>query len=134
MSQTVEAELRGFFGNAADLVHHRAGTNDRGPVFRFPFTLTHTSFERNRGDRLVRENADVKLTFGAEVLLRRDTTGFDRLRANPAAFERLEPEIAKADRLAAGRVSAYTPSLYFSVLDSFRHSGHCYYPRYIRLD
>ena len=115
VSQTVEAELRGFFGNAADLVHHRSGADDRGPVFRFPFSLTHTGFERNRRDRLVGEDTDVEFTFGTKILLGGNTAGFDNLSADPTAFERLKTKISESDGLAARGLTSYTPSLYFSM-------------------
>ena len=92
------------------------------------------SFKGDRGDRLVGEDSDVKLTFGAEVLLSRNTSSFDGCGANPTAFKSLKTEIAETHHLTAGRVTSYTPSLLFSMKNSFRHSGHCCRPRYIRPD
>ena len=61
--------------NIVARLHHR------GPILRLTFALAHAGFERDRRDRLVREDADVQPAFGAQVLLRGDAAGFDRLRA-----------------------------------------------------
>src|SRR4029077_18076913 len=55
--------LRGRFGKPADLEQNLTGSNDRGPVFRFAFALTHSRLGRNRGHRLVGENADIVAAF-----------------------------------------------------------------------
>ena len=55
-----------------------------------PFALAHAGFQGNRGDRLVREDADVQPAFVAQVLRRGDAAGLDRLRAEPAALGRLQ--------------------------------------------
>ena len=63
-----------------------------------PFALAHAGFERDRGDRLVREDADVQPAFAAQVLLRGDAAGLDRLRAEPAALRGLQAEVAERPR------------------------------------
>ena len=64
------------------------------------------------------------LPFAANVLLGSDTSGFDRLGLDPAAFQGLQAEIAKDDLVAASRVTFYTSSLAFSVLDPLGHQRH----------
>jgi hypothetical protein len=49
----------------------------------------------------VRKDANVQPPFTAHVLLRSNTSGFDRLSGNPATLQRLQTEIAKHDPVAA---------------------------------
>ena len=85
--QTGKTNLGLLFGHSAKFVQDRARLNDRGPEFRLPFAFSHPSFQRRAGHRLIRENANVKLSFAANVLLRSDTSGFDRRGFDPTGFK-----------------------------------------------
>src|SRR5437868_5653513 len=54
-----QAVLGGGLRQPADLEEDLPGTDDRGPVLRLALALAHAGFRRDRGDRLVREDADV---------------------------------------------------------------------------
>ena len=55
----------------------------------------------------MREDADVELSAPLDRLARDDTSRFNRLSADATPFERLNPEFAKRDIIAAGRVTFY---------------------------
>ena len=46
-------------GYSTDFKQHRTRLDDRSPIFRLAFSLTHTSFQGNGGDRFMREHTDV---------------------------------------------------------------------------
>ena len=96
--------------------------------------FTHPRFQGDRGDWLVREDADVEPPLGAQILLRGDPAGLDGLGADPAALRGLEPVVAEDHAVAAGGFTFYTSSLAFSVLDSLWHQRHRSRPRYTCLD
>src|SRR6185503_6874914 len=129
VSQPREAHLCGRFGHTTQFVQHRTWTNHGRPKLRFTLTLTHAGFERDGCDRLVREYANVEPPFAADVLRCRNTSGFDRLGANPATFDCLQSELTKDNALSARGVTFYTPSLVFSVLPPFGHQRHRSRPR-----
>src|SRR5262249_31943665 len=107
------------FGQAAHFEQNHSGLDDGGPVFRLALTLTHARLSRDRGHRLVREHADIQPAFAADRVRRGDAPGFDRLRTEPAAFQRLQAELAEADLVTALRLTSYDAPLAFAELYPF---------------
>src|SRR5687768_18516143 len=60
MSEPREAQLRLLLGHSGQLEHHGPLFDDGNPMLRLAFALAHAGFQRTPGDRLVREDADVK--------------------------------------------------------------------------
>ena len=84
----------------------------------------YAGFQRAARDRFVREDADVKPSFAADVLLRSDTPRLDGLSLDPPALSGLQSEIAEDDAVAPLGLTFYTSSLAFSVLHSLGHQRH----------
>ena len=53
----IEGPFGEVFRNATDLVQDRSGFHNGDPVFRFAFSLTHSSFERFARNRLIWEDS-----------------------------------------------------------------------------
>src|SRR5581483_7894779 len=106
-----------------------ARLDDGGPVLRLALALAHARLGRDRRHRLVREDADVQPALAAHEVRGGDAAGLDRLGAEPAAFEGLQPVLAEVHRVAAGRVTFYPTALAFSELYPLGHERHRGSPR-----
>src|SRR5205814_7611450 len=91
--------------------------------------LAHARLGGDGGHRLVREHADVQPALAAHRVRRGDAPGFDGLGAEPTALQRLQPELAVGDGIAALRVTFYLAALAFSELYPFGHERHQTPPR-----
>src|SRR5690242_17008034 len=114
MGQPREAHSRRFFRHAAHFIQNGAGLDDGRPILGLPFSLTHTSFQGNGGDRFVREYAHEQPPLVAHVLRRRNAACFDRIRAEPTSLGRLKSIIAEHHSVSPRGVTFYTSSLAFS--------------------
>src|SRR5262249_39802028 len=113
-----------FLGDPGDLVEDRPRLDDGRPEFDLSLALAHAGLGRDRGDAIVGEDADIELAAPLDRLAGNDTAGLDGGRADPAGFERLEPELAEGHVVAAGRITSYAAFLAFSELDPLGHHGH----------
>ena len=81
--------------------------------------------EATRGNRVVFGEYGLQATQGGWLSAQTiDAARLDRLGAQPAALLGLQTEFAEGDAVRAGRVTSYTPSLAFSVLDPLGHQRH----------
>jgi len=79
MSYAVKATLRSILSDATKFEKDGPWLDNCNPAIRLPFTLTHSSFQRSRRHRLLRENSNENSAFASNVLIRRNTAGFNRL-------------------------------------------------------
>ena len=93
--------------------------HDGDPLFRVALAVTHARLGRLLGDRLVREDADVKLPAALHVTRDRDTRRFDLARGHEAARQGLQPELAEGERGRALGDAAHLPLLLFAPLNFF---------------
>src|SRR5579883_297205 len=134
---TSKTVLGGAFRQTANLKQNLPGTDNRGPVLRFALTLTHPRFGGDGGNGLVRENTNVVTTFAGNEPRHGHAAALDAFGGEPAAFERLQTEVAVGDVVPAVRVAldrsiiflasrppAHNAALALAELDSFGHLWH----------
>ena len=79
MSYAVKATLRSILSDATKFKKDGPWFDNCNPAIRFPFTFTHSSFQRASRHRLLRENPNEYSAFASNVLIRCNTAGFNRL-------------------------------------------------------
>ena len=83
--------------------------------------FTHTGFGRLLGDRLVREQPDPHFAAALDRAGHGHAGRFDLPVGDPAAGERLQPEVAESDSGAAPGLAGHAAALLLPVLDLLRH-------------
>jgi len=91
------------------------------PAIRFTFSLTHSGFQRSSSHRLLRKYSNIDATLSADILRGCDSTCLNRLTSNMTWIHRLQCPLTKDHSITASRVTSYTSSLAFSMLDPLWH-------------
>src|SRR5579862_9568882 len=107
--------LRGGFRNAFHLKQDLAGPNYRHPLLRRAFALTHTSFSRFLGNRLVGKQANPNLAAAFDETRHGDAGRFNLPVRDPAAAHGFEPELAKSETGTAPGFAGHAAALLFPV-------------------
>ena len=97
---------RQVFLHAGDLEQHAAGLDDGDPVVRRALAAAHARLRRLRRHRLVREDADPDLAATLQLVRDRAAGRLDLAAVDPGGADRLQPEFAEADLVAAVRLAA----------------------------
>jgi hypothetical protein len=77
----------------------------------------------------MREDADIQPSTATQILLRGNSAGLNRGGRKPPRLLGLKAEFTEDDPIATSRLTSYTTSLAFSVLDPLGHQRHRRSPR-----
>jgi hypothetical protein len=77
VSNASETGLGELFTHTLQLEQYRPGFHNSNPTVRLTFPLTHSSLQRPRRYRLLRENSNEHSTLTTNILIGGNTTGFD---------------------------------------------------------
>jgi hypothetical protein len=90
-------------------------------VVRGTFTGAHAGFGRLGGNRFIRENPNPDLTTTADVPGNGPAGRFNLTAINPTWLQRLQPKLAKSDKVATGSPAAHAAAMHLAVFGPFRH-------------
>src|SRR5947209_618111 len=106
----------GIFAHTADLEDDTPWLDDRYPMVNSSFTTSHAGLGGFGGNRLVREHANPYLAPTFHKAGERDTGGLGLTRLHPARLKRLQPILAKGERVATMGLSLHTTAMLSAVL------------------
>src|SRR5246127_5390493 len=95
--------------------------HNRDPVIGCALALTHTSFSRLLGDRLVGEYANPDLSATLHKTGHGHAAGLDLAVGHPSRLEHLQPVIPERQRRSAPCLAGHAPALLFPILHFLWH-------------
>src|SRR5688572_4053950 len=118
--QLMRSQTECLFGHirchTIHLIKDTTGLDYGDPVLWVTLPLTHPSFSRLLGNRLIGKNSRPNLSATLHTSSDRDTCGFDLPTGNPARLKRLQTKLSEGNLTATIGFASHTPLHHFAKL------------------